>query len=295
MSLCHKGDINDLFFSISKQPCNRGFMPVYRKVLLLLILLIAACSPAGQIIDKSLSTSHYFTFDRSGVIYGPMGNCFELGCDEIQGADSKSFRPIDDSYALDKNHVYYKLETLKGVSPDTFRGVGDGYLVAERVFYKGKPIEALDPDSFKLMPYVEDNRKRYYGQDNFAVYCGSRVISKDPEKFRELPDMQRFFKDGSDVYTFSPCKALGANPNSFKRLKKTDGSLSIYGRDDDKVFVLHVYNRELLGADPASFKALCEGKGPPHIAIDDERVWDFGQLVVNANPNTFEYPDGCSP
>ncbi|MFT6086070.1 MAG: hypothetical protein ACJA11_001302 [Glaciecola sp.] len=258
------------------------------------LLFLISCTPLGPEVNKEVSENHFYSASRTGVIYGNMGNCFELGCGEVAGADAGTFKPLNGEYGIDAMYAYYKTTRIEGIKAESVRAVGRAYLIADRIYYNGKRFDALDPTTFQVVSYKIDGATRFYGKDDAAVYCSTKIISRDPDNFTPLVTIQGYFVDSTNVYTMSGCKVLDADPNSFSILKKTDRASSVYAKDNDKVFILHVYNKELEGANSTKFRALCSGVGSPNIAIDDNSVWNFGNLIENVTPDTFDYPQGCS-
>jgi hypothetical protein len=269
-------------------------MPLLRfrhALVLVASLFLWSCAPLGGPVDRARSNNHYFNATHTAVIWGRTGNCVELGCVEIKGADAKTFKVMNSSYAKDARSVFYEAQVIEGENPDQFRAVGPYAIGANGVYWRGTLIDVKDATSFSV--YQVNNL--YYGKDKFAVYCENGKISDDPIHFKPL-DRAGYLVDQNDVYFMDGvCRPLHADPGTFRFLFKKDGSESVYAKDAHRVYVVSVYHRQIPEADAKTFTVLCTGSGPPHYALDKRHVYNFGNIVANASPDTFVFPDSCKP
>jgi hypothetical protein len=265
--------------------------------LLVLAITISGCAPSGGHVNKELSNSHYYNATHTSIIYGPNGNCLELGCEVIENADIDTFEVLNNIYALDKNYVYFKRQILTSEKPNTFRLAKGPYAVgALGTYWYGELFDAKNPDSFTAVEFNIDHLTNHYGLDNKYVYCRKNVLSKKPESFRPF-EKQGYFEDGDNLYYINGgvCEKIEVDIHSFEFLKKDDGSRSVYAKDANSIYVMSVQRRKIKEADVTSFKVLCTGVKPPQYALDKNYVYDFGKPILGTTPETFEFPDSCKP
>lgn len=58
----------------------------------------------------------------------------------IKGADSKTFKNIDQSYSIDKDHVYFRYNILTGVDPKAFSKIGSSQFFSDKKFVVYKEL-----------------------------------------------------------------------------------------------------------------------------------------------------------
>lgn len=258
------------------------------------LMLSIACVPLGPPIDETVSDNHYYSFLRTSVIFGQHGNCFELGCLEIEEADVQTFRPLNDMYAMDKQRAYYREDVLPEETPEAFRLAGGPYAVGSKgVYWYGKTFPVEDQETFHAVAYrIPGSKQFHYGVDDSGVYCHNEKISSRPDTFHAL-GRHTYFADSTNVYFMDGCEALDADPESFEFLKKSDGSYSVYARDSSTVYIVSVHHKPIEAADSETFEVLCAGVGPPHYARDRNHVYDFGKVVEGVDPGTFRIEENC--
>lgn len=225
----------------------------------------------------------------TSIVYGRMGNCFELGCKSIKGADIFTFEPLTSKYAIDENNVYYEREILVGENPENFRVLNGNYAIGNYVYLQDSIIPDADIKTFVVVPYFPfgGNEPLHFGKDNNFIFAHSKKISNEPENFKLLGG-GRYFYDTKNTYDIHSRKALGADPLTFKLMYKQDGSPSIYGKDAHKVLYLNAGNKTIEGADSKTFEALCTGIGPPFFAKDINHYYYFNIVMKNINENNFK-------
>jgi hypothetical protein len=219
------------------------------------------------------------------------GDCYSIGCEEIEGADldtfkplnsiyasdksyayyeherlsgadANTFKPLNEMYASDKNYVYYRGERISGESPGDFKVAGGPYAVGgNAVYWAGEIVSSADPDTFEVVVFLIDKNTNYYGKYKNAIFCTKDYLSDQPTLFRSLNN-DAYFADGKDVYYVYSCESLGADPTTFEFLYKKDGSGSLYGKDAKKVFrLVQGINGDIEVADTETFEVLCSGVG----------------------------------
>jgi len=288
-------------------------------------VFLFSCTSPGSLIDGNVSDNYYYNGSKTAVIFADMGGeCYAIGCEEVEGADIDTFEPLNSIYARDKNYAYYEHERIAGADANTFKPLGEIYasdkndvyyrnkrLPDERpgdfkaldgayavgtnaVYWAGEVVPSADPNTFEVVAFQIDTTTRYYGKDKNAIFCLEKHLSDQPTLFRPLNN-DGYFVDGKDVYYAYSCESLGADPTTFEFLYKKDGSGSHYGKDSENVFLLGVGLHSVIeGADTETFEVLlCSGDGSREFAKDKNHVYTYGTVVEGANPKTFELPEEC--
>src|SRR5262245_32271336 len=164
----------------------------FRSCALYLIIVIVSFGCNGPAVDGKKSENYYRGFlARDKVFYSPMGNWFELGRKEIKGAHAGTFQIINQHYAKDKDRCYFMAEALVGADVATLSEVpfpkdtgpahgstaeAGWYAKDNRnVYYKGKPIEGSQPQSFAFL-ISSDANWHQYSEDAGAVYWAGQKI-----------------------------------------------------------------------------------------------------------------------
>ncbi|MEI8067408.1 MAG: DKNYY domain-containing protein [Candidatus Shapirobacteria bacterium] len=93
--------------------------------------------------------------------------CCTVGCVQLEGADSKTFKSIADAYAKDKNNVYRNCEKIK-VDYLTFKALNINYYMDKNgVYCSGLKIKNADINTFKVIDEsnaIDKNNKYLDGQ-----------------------------------------------------------------------------------------------------------------------------------
>jgi hypothetical protein len=261
----------------------------FSRIIFILIIsaILGGCYPRALLVDKNVSDSHFYSLTRTSIIFGRMGNCFELGCKEIKGADVKTFKPLSYQYAVDKNNVYYQRKILVGENPKIFRVLNGNYAVGNKVHLRNRIIADADAKTFITIPYFPfSNDPSYFAKDKNFVFAAIDKISTEPENFKLLGG-GRYFYDTQDIYDIHSRKALNVDSLTFELLYKLDGSPSIYGKDAHNVLYLNGYNKIIKDADAKTFEVLCSGVGPPYFAKDRNHFYFFYSVMENINSENF--------
>jgi DKNYY family protein len=252
-----------------------------------LFLSLSGCYPNILLVDNKVSDSHFYSFTMTSIVYGPMGNCFELGCEKIKGADAFTFKPLNYQYAVDKNNVYFKRKVLTGENPKKFRVLAGNYAVGNKVYLRDRLIADADAKTFITIPYFPfSNDPSYFAKDKNFVFAAKDKISNEPENFKLLGG-RIFYYDSRDVYDIHSRKALGADPLTFKLFYKSDGTAPIYGKDAGNVFYLNGNNQTIKGADVKTFEALCIDVNRPYFAKDRSHFYFLNTVIKNINSENF--------
>lgn len=92
----------------------------------------------------------------------------------VEGADPKSFVPINREYAKDKEHVYFETTVIVGADPLTFKPLGHLYSKdRQTVFWREREIQLADPITFEIVDgsslLSKDKADFYFGEDSLGV------------------------------------------------------------------------------------------------------------------------------
>lgn len=180
-----------------------------------------------------------------------------LDGNEIKGADTNTFKAIDDAYSLDKDHVYYRTKILAGVDPKTFSKIAASQFFTDNkvVIYKGNFLQNVDAATFKLLKnsaYAIDKNKVYYFDDV--------VSNADPKTFDPINETS-YAKDKTNVYFLDKAVDEPVDVLSFKVLD-SDAGIS---RDKNFIYLDGRYSAgkkiiyKIKEADSLSFTILGRG------------------------------------
>jgi len=215
----------------------------------------------------------------------------------------ESFEVINASYSKDSQRVY--------------SGLGQKF---------SDVVEGADPITFRLeYPYIGRDHKNIWIMDAFAsivIGADASTFEQVPNSFSS--DSGRgYYRDKNRVYKYVPehmfasaIPVIGADPATFKIVTGNneydaedknhkykngevltqkmqlsyieDGSLSPYYKDSESVYF---EDTKIIGADFDTFQALsaklAAGGNDNEWAKDKNNVYDFGEVVLNADPATF--------
>ena len=213
---------------------------------------------------------------------------------QIEGADTKSFQVLNESYAKDDKRVYYgdtyrkgqeyymiqhsRVRVLDGADPATFRYLNYDYARDQSsVFHEGVAFPVKDIGTFELIDraYARDRVTGYYhqrpipGSDGISFAVIDSSYSKDANQIFYSSLEPR----GTDpIRRSTPVK--GAHPDSFKVLGGEG-----YAADASQVY----YRGVPLTKDVASFALLDLG-----YAKTADQVYFEGKPVRGADAASFE-------
>lgn len=207
----------------------------------------------------------------------------------ISGADLPSFQALDNSYAKDKNRVYYcdeyregqnyyltkkqVVNTLPGAIPASFTVLTSGYAKdGARAYLDGHAFRVKDLSSLSVVNFQ-------FVRDNLRVYHNKKEIpGSDGKTFRLIGD--RYAGDIAHVYYVGqagevkngvyvlPCDAQSFTPLDYP-----------YSKDKSLVFF---ENGKIAGAEAASFQVLSHG-----FSKDLHNVYFRSAKLANADAASF--------
>ena len=198
----------------------------------------------------------------------------------IKNADVNSFEVMKNSmYTKDKNNIYFTRDNtvkLKGADKGSFVIVTeevDFSYDKNNVYFRGKKINGINSDGFKIINLNNPNESFYFLADNKNLYKFITIFSEDTDEIVEtklvpvknpkvditsFESVKKFFtnyyRDKSNIYYYdADYKALkrleGADRNSFISFEAN------FGKDNKNVF----YNgNKLEGVNSDGFEILDE-------------------------------------
>lgn len=147
------------------------------------------------------------------------------------------------------------------------------------VYYMGRPVEALNPDYFRMLP--EDNRYATDGQ--YVFYGKKRVIKADPQTFHLVGD-SGFLADSRYVWAQEGLPLPEASPDNFKLYYVENWGVNDYARYASSGYrSIYPHEEEKVLKDWNTLRRIS-----PHTEYmrDDKQVYYRGYLV-EAEADTF--------
>lgn len=177
-------------------------------------------------------------------------------------------------YTYNTGSAFSRGTTVEEADAATFKKLNIAYGVDKKqAYYNGEPIPNSDPESFTHIYGV-------YSKDNSQVYFRNKPIDgADSKTFEVLPNS--FSKDHKDYY-IGTTRLHITNLESFRDLtviRKNKGSISL-AKDETHYYM---YNQKYPHADYESFIVLNS-----LFYKDKDRVYYRGEIIKEADPNTFE-------
>lgn len=246
--------------------------------------------------NSKISNQYYRQDDK--VIYVLDGNFFQIGEEDIEGADPDTFDVIDQSYAKDINNIYYNGKPVAGAHPSSVAFVisefnqssaDSGYLISNnKVFCYGEVIEGADPKSFSYLHGVYAIDKKYlyhyvdvkiprranptlipnandaYLRHGEQVLYNGEVISSEANSFEIISD--EYSIDAFHVYSHGGI-VEGMLPDGFTVISP------YYRKDKNQAYY---FNMPILESDSATFKVLNDT-----VAKDHKNIYYNGHVVDN--------------
>ncbi len=218
-------------------------------------------------------------------------NYVYFGTDIAVGADPKTFEIIDDQFAKDKAHVYYKGGMLENSDSSTFVG-GEIpkdkfnvylFLICEDNQWAQcyRKVEDADPATFKPIKYG------FYKDKNNIFYNTKMVSEADANTFAVYDGGKYGYTYGYDKnYIF----VVGHDHVGVIREKCSDLNRigGYYLKCDDKVYY---EDKLLVGADSETMRPVGVTS---NYAKDSKTVYFDGEIVVGADATTFNIGDGIN-
>ena len=281
-------------------------------------------NPFGELVDEEISHSYFYTKDKQGIVYSPMGNWFELGKTEMQ-VDMASFQVLGNYYAKDNNQAYIKAKVIHfDIDVPSFKVLNGDIPMDKNHVYVLKDYYASDTkNSFRILDDADPSsfvplNHDFAKDDNFIFRNNEKVTEVEYQSFEIINS--EFCKDRYGIYHYRYRKPLQKldSINSLEVVSLTESCI----RDDKNIYfyldrskgqvinkIMHIpfknYNQIsffkdkamikvdhkiyyegifLEKADALSFEEIRSG-----YAKDNTHVFYLGEIIPNADPKTFRY------
>lgn len=222
-------------------------------------------SPFSGPVNKELSDNYYYSKTKTDIRYSPMGNWFSLGNTKVNHADVNTFEVIDREFAQDKNHLYYKYDTIENeIDKESFR-IKDYIL-----FDKNRVYIAKDHLSYKKQDKINDANKLFI------------IKGADPKTFVYL-DFNWAKDNKHHFYNYEP---LTVDFETFDVLNNN------FCRDKDTLYVIKQDGIDATSINPTTVKKINDS-----YIYDQEYIYDFEQWIDGQKVNqhfSFPYKDFSS-
>ncbi len=253
-------------------------------------------NPFGELINKELSDSYYYTRDNEGVVYSPMGNWFSLGKHEME-VDLPTFQVLGTDYAKDANRAYFKsrvintpvdvasFEVKSGFMPIDKNHV---YILVDDLYYLDnseaegfKILEGADAQTYEQLSYSFAKDK------NFIYRNNQKCRDVDHESFEIIND--QFCKDVKGVYHYQYGEPLlkidGVN------ISETVSLTNSYIRDDKNIYFYLTYRggdyiKEVIKLPFQDSNSIVFFDDHSLLKIDDQIFYE-GLVIDDADAATF--------
>ncbi len=263
---------------------------------------VADISTFAPIVDR---TGGAF-FKDAKEVYSCDYDCPDGGLKVIPGADPSTFTIVDQYYATDKNHVYFRsashpkenvdfelsvIDIISGADPATFQpfsypdSPGSPSFYARdvnNVYYKDELVAGADPMTFAaLSGWAQD-----YGKDASHVFFKNQTIAgADVASFDVATGTPRFSLNGDYAWDRSNAYYDGHIISSvdIATFRALDDD---YSRDAKNIYY---DGASVPGADPKTFKILM----PPY-AEDATHVYYQG-VLLDVSPADVKIPEPYYP
>ena len=190
-------------------------------------------------------------------------------------SDYESFHPGYNNWSVDKNYIYYiddktgkfDIHCIPVGDYKSFKGLNEQYAKdIYHVYFKTKIVEGADPATFHTF-----SQSYAFGQDKDCVYYKDKATEvKDYNKLKVAKENENFYVDGKNFYTHEFLKM----PEGTDIKHLTNIAYGDWSKDLKRVYWK---NRIVQGADPKTFDALpslnlCEGS-----AADNNKDYDYAK------------------
>lgn len=246
---------------------------------------IVLCSCVGKPINEDVSIfyrkswgSVYYT-DKPAKTWG-------IHAIKIKGANAKTFIPLAEMVAKDKNLVYYRQFPQPQVDLKTFEVKEDGTMKDKDHIYfptimNGNEYGLRILYNVDLETYGSYKGHVGWGYDKNHVYHSySKPIEADPASFSFLSD--NFMKDKNFLYVqyFDGLKKRQLNTDSLIAINET------YVRDNNHVYFFDFGNTNDFGSIPIKSSDDIISLDNSFIIIDN-KVYNNGNLLSEVDAKTF--------
>ena len=197
----------------------------------------------------------------------------------IKNADVNSFEVMENSmYTKDKNNIYFTRDNtvkLEGADKSSFVIITEDIDFSydkNNVYFRGKKINGISSDGFKIINLNSQNESFYFLADNKNLYKLITIFSEDTDEIVETK-LVAVKNPEVDIASFESEKKFFTN----------------YYRDKNNVYYYDADYKELKkleGADRNSFISLEENFGK-----DDKNVYYSGNKLEGVNSDGFEILD----
>ncbi|WP_299437416.1 DKNYY domain-containing protein [uncultured Aquimarina sp.] len=280
-------------------------------------------NPFGNLVNEELSDSYYYTRDKEGIVYSPMGNWFSLGKREMK-VDMATFQVLGRDYAKDEEYAYFKSRAINSpIHVPSFQ-VKSGfmpmdknhvYILVDDLYY----LDDSDAEGFKVLEGADAETYEQLGFDfakdkNFIYRNNIKCTEVAHESFEVIN--YQFCMDAKAVYHYRYGKPLlkieDANISEVISLTNScirdDKNVYVYIDSANKIFSFpfknseeirffsdysslikidnHIYYHGLImdDVDASTFEELEYG-----YTKDKDHVFFNGKIVEEADVNTFKY------
>ncbi len=258
------------------------------KYLFLGVISISLFSCVGNPIDKEKST--LYCRNWGSVYYTNKPNTFVIHGHKIKGADAKTFVPLAEEVAMDKNTVYYKTFPQPQVDRASFQVKEDGTMRDKNHIYipsssegEGSQLRILYRVDLETYGSYKGHKTWAYDKDH--VYLGySRPVDVDRATFSFISDY--FMKDKDYVYAFifGELRKMKMNADSIVSLSDR------YIRDNKQIYFFDTeYSNDFMSIpfeNVNNIKLLAD----PYIIVDN-KMYNRGILIEGVDVSSFEILD----
>lgn len=193
---------------------------IWVTLLLVTVSLIWWCNvfplPRGHRINKSEYTYYKNIF---GIYYISVSNPLELisygEWGYLSDTHTDSFEVLDDKWAKDRNHVWYKSQLVKNASSASFKVNKSGIASDSRHVFVERPngfsvrtaMCDIDPSSAEYFVDEPWSRDGKWMRDSKSVYLDETKLDVDRNSFEKLGG--DWFADKNYVYRVSYSQSIG--------------------------------------------------------------------------------------
>jgi len=191
----------------------------------------------------------------------------------IRNVDLPSFKQLNEYYAKDNNHVYFKHKKILNIDVDSAEAVSEKFIRDKyNYFYDGQLIENADYNSFKTYKLDEFNdiaiddyhffHKKHKRISKFKgyAYFMTATVSYDKKSYVKLSD--KWSKDKDNVYfEHVPFASKDVDVDTFQIIDDTGKPMPYehltLAVDKNNLYLCTPYNEKIMkGIDGASFTVL---------------------------------------
>ncbi len=228
-----------------------------------------------------------------------------------------SFKLLNEYFAVDKNHVFFKGEVLKRAHRNSFQALKETPFARDKnqAFYGRNSIPQVDLKSFEILNhfYARDKNHIFHEEKilnhvdtaSFRVFEKSATYTIDknhayhqnhPIKGADLNSFEGlgsgYARDKNQLYCFGNTVGLNGKPidydhATFEIIKES----GIYGKDKDGVYRVFTHcgpkkNTLIKKADPDSFEEVFIHQDAFYTK-DKNHVYLFEKIIEEADPSSF--------